>query len=96
LFLTWAEAQLLGCTKTGDLEALVYPQLEDAGREQDGTCSARLTSAALLRLMSLIYNELRTHLSLGKDAPIHRPIHRIGRIMSVPVLGGLHHQYCRT
>jgi hypothetical protein len=27
--------QLLGCTKTGDLEALVYPQLEEAGREQD-------------------------------------------------------------
>jgi hypothetical protein len=42
------------------------------------------------------YNELRTHLSLTKDTPIHRPIQRIGRIMSVPVLGGLHHQYCRT
>jgi transposase InsO family protein len=41
------------------------------------------------------YNELRTHLSLNKDTPIHRPIQRIGRIMSVPVLGGLHHQYCR-
>ncbi len=36
------------------------------------------------------YNELRTHLSLNKDTPIHRPIQRIGRIMSVPVLGGLH------
>lgn len=42
------------------------------------------------------YNELRTHLSLNKDTPIHRPIQRIGRIMSVPVLGGLHHQYRRT
>jgi transposase InsO family protein len=42
------------------------------------------------------YNELRTHLSLNKDAPIHRPIHRIGRIIPVPILGGLHHQYCRT
>jgi transposase InsO family protein len=42
------------------------------------------------------YNELRTHLSLNKDTPIHRPIHRIGRIISMPVLGGLHHQYCRT
>ncbi len=42
------------------------------------------------------YNELRTYLSLNKDTPIHRPIQRIGRIMSVPVLGGLHHQYCRT
>jgi transposase InsO family protein len=42
------------------------------------------------------YNELRTHLSLNKDAPIHRPIDRIGRIIPVPVLGGLHHQYSRT
>jgi transposase InsO family protein len=42
------------------------------------------------------YNEARTHLSLRKDAPIHRPIQRFGRIISVPVLGGLHHQYCRT
>jgi hypothetical protein len=42
------------------------------------------------------YNELRTHLSLNKDAPIHRPIHRIGRIIPLPILGGLHHQYCRT
>jgi len=42
------------------------------------------------------FNELRTHLSLNKDAPIHRPIRRIGRVMSVPVLGGLNHQYCRT
>jgi transposase InsO family protein len=41
------------------------------------------------------YNEARTHLSLRKDAPIHRPIQRFGRIISVPVLGGLHRQYCR-
>ena len=42
------------------------------------------------------YNEARTHLALNKDAPIHRPIHRIGRIIPVRILGGLHHQYCRT
>ena len=41
------------------------------------------------------YNEARTHLSLGKDAPINRPIQRFGRIISAPILGGLHHQYCR-
>src|ERR1700726_1920112 len=28
------------------------------------------------------YNEARTHLALNKDAPIHRPIHRIGRIIT--------------
>jgi transposase InsO family protein len=41
------------------------------------------------------YNELRTHLSLSKDSPAYRPIHRYGRIAAWPILGGLHHQYCR-
>ena len=42
------------------------------------------------------YNELRTHLSLGKDSPGHRPIQRLGQLAARPILGGLHHQYCRT
>jgi hypothetical protein len=50
----------------------------------------------ILKAYVSYYNAVRTHLSLNKDAPFHRPIHRIGRINSVPVLGGLHHQYCRT
>src|SRR5438876_2016590 len=41
------------------------------------------------------YNESRTHRSLDKDAPFHRAIQRLGAITSRPVLGGLHHQYCR-
>jgi hypothetical protein len=41
------------------------------------------------------YNESRTHRSLDKDAPFHRAIQRLGAITSQPVLGGLHHQYCR-
>ena len=41
------------------------------------------------------YNEARTHRSLNKDAPFHRAIQRLGAITSQPVLGGLHHQYCR-
>ena len=41
------------------------------------------------------YNKLRTHLSLDKDSPPHRPIHRHGQIAAWPILGGLHHQYCR-
>jgi hypothetical protein len=41
------------------------------------------------------YNESRIHRSLNKDAPFHRPIERVGAITSRPVLGGLHHQYCR-
>jgi transposase InsO family protein len=49
----------------------------------------------ILRANMSYYNEARTHLSLGKDAPIHRPIKRLGRIISAPILGGLHHEYRR-
>src|SRR6202165_1985069 len=41
------------------------------------------------------YNELRTHLSLDKDSPGHRPVQRYGQLAARPILGGLHHQYCR-
>ena len=41
------------------------------------------------------YNELRTHRSLDKNAPVHRATESVGAIISRPVLGGLHHQYCR-
>jgi transposase InsO family protein len=41
------------------------------------------------------YNESRIHRSLDKDAPFHRAIEHLGVITSRPVLGGLHHQYCR-
>ena len=42
------------------------------------------------------YNECRIYRSLNKDAPFHRAIERLGTITSRPVLGGLHHQYCRV
>jgi transposase InsO family protein len=41
------------------------------------------------------YNESRIHRSLNKDAPFSRTIEHLGVIRSRPVLGGLHHQYCR-
>jgi len=43
----------------------------------------------ILAKYAIYYNELRTHRSLNKDAPIHRAIHHGGRIVSAPVLGGL-------
>jgi len=49
----------------------------------------------ILTKYAAYYNELRTHQSLGKDAPIHRAIQHVGRIVSVSVIGGLHHHYCR-
>jgi hypothetical protein len=45
---------------------------------------------------AIYYNECRIHRSLNKDAPFHRAIERLGAITSQPVLGGLHHQYCRA
>jgi transposase InsO family protein len=42
------------------------------------------------------YNDVRPHLSLGKDAPCQRPVQRLGFNVSQPILGGLHHRYCRT
>ena len=41
------------------------------------------------------YNGSRIHRSLNKDALFSRAIERLGVITSRPVLGGLHHQYCR-
>ena len=41
------------------------------------------------------YNEVRTHVSLGKDTPCRRPIERFGDIVAHPILGGLHHRYVR-
>ncbi len=49
----------------------------------------------ILTKYAAYYNELRTHRSFGKDAPIHRAIQHEGRITSVPVVDGLHHHYCR-
>jgi transposase InsO family protein len=50
----------------------------------------------LLNSYKQYYNEFRTHLSLDKDAPIPRDAHRVGRVLSLPILGGLHHQYVRV
>ena len=49
----------------------------------------------ILKCYMEYYNAVRTHLSLGKDAPIWRDIQCAGRIEVRPVLGGLHHQYVR-
>ena len=55
--------------------------------------------AHLRRILSryaAYYNELRTHRSLNKDAPMHRAIQHAGGIITTPVLGGLHHHYVRV
>ena len=49
----------------------------------------------ILRSYAAYYNQARTHRSLAKDCPIHRPIQALGTIFAAPVLGGLHHHYVR-
>ena len=41
------------------------------------------------------YNETRTHLGLGKDAPLRRAVQRSGTVVATPILSGLHHRYGR-
>jgi transposase InsO family protein len=49
----------------------------------------------LLRAYASYNNGTRTHRSLDKDAPVHRPTQRTGIVRSRPILGGLHHEYLR-
>ena len=42
------------------------------------------------------YNVSRTHMSLEKDSPVHRPVQANGMIVSKPILGGLHNVYSRV
>ena len=41
------------------------------------------------------YNGTRTHLALAKNSPLTRSVQAIGSILSLPVLGGLHHHSVR-
>ena len=49
-----------------------------------------------LRAYARYYNNIRTHRSLDKDAPVFRPVQRTGSISSNAILGGLHHHYVRV
>ena len=50
----------------------------------------------ILRRCADYYNQARTHRSLGKDCPSHRPVQAIRAISLSSVLGGLYHVYSRT
>jgi hypothetical protein len=49
----------------------------------------------ILSSYAAYYNQVRTHLALGKDAPLGRAIQRSGVIVAIPILSGLHHHYVR-
>ena len=50
----------------------------------------------VLKSYARYYNDVRTHRSLDKDAPVSRPVQRTGSIKSFPILGGPHHHYARV
>ena len=49
----------------------------------------------ILSSYATYYNEVRTHLALGKDAPLGRAVQRTGVVVAIPILSGLHHHYVR-
>ena len=49
----------------------------------------------ILSSYAAYYNEVRTHLALGKDAPLGRAVQRTGAIVAISILSGLHHHYVR-
>src|SRR6476659_2385884 len=61
---------------------------DDADKEprEERSCGRSQTS---------LYNATRTHLSVNKDAPVHRCVEWAGNVVCRPILGGLHHQYNR-
>jgi hypothetical protein len=56
---------------------------------------ARRTCDKFFLLMRAYYNKVRTHLALGKDAPLGRPVQRTGVVVAIPILSGLHRRYVR-
>ena len=44
------------------------------------------------------YNESRTHMSLEGNSPVPREVEppSKGKVVAVPLLGGLHHRYIRA
>ena len=50
----------------------------------------------VLKNYASYYNEVRTHLSLHKNAPTFRRPHKLGPVAVISMLGGLHHQYLRV
>src|ERR1700686_3035916 len=59
-------------------------------RPKDATDKEARTPRSRGRSVVVLYNDIRTHRSLDKDAPVTRQIQRKGSIKSHAILGGLH------
>ena len=60
------------------------------------TVSGEAHLRRILKIYAASYNKVRTHLSLGRDAPSFRRSETVGRVVAIPILGGLHRQYLRV
>ena len=76
-----------------------HPTAEWTVRQLIEACGQEESARHLIRLSTYVayYNGTLTHLSLAKDAPeprsVQPPIQ--GRVVEVPRVGGLHHEYVR-
>jgi hypothetical protein len=51
---------------------------------------------AVLREFIRYYKHERPHRTLALETPVPRPVMPEGRVVSRPILGGLHHAYARA
>jgi hypothetical protein len=77
------------------LQGLLALEIPKAGGEAQMLIFGEAHLRRILTLYASYYNELRTHLSLRKDAPLGRAVQRYGTIAATPILSGLHHRYAR-
>jgi hypothetical protein len=87
--------QELSIGRWGSLPNGLVERLIGAARHECMDHILVFTEEHLRRILSeyaRYYNEVRPHLSLGKDAPWTRLIEWFGDIIAQPILGGLHHR----
>jgi hypothetical protein len=72
---------------TGHGDAYGYSTPESANADARNAC--RQHGNLLCKIA------MSPYLSLNKDAPLPRAVQATRHIVSLPILGGLHHQYCR-
>ena len=52
-----------------------------------------ISGMCFIRIRDTTMRSARTY---HKDAPLPREVQAVGRVLPVPILGGLHHQYVRV
>src|SRR5215472_17788182 len=68
---------------------------EQHARTKDATGREPRVPRSYGRYLVALYNRVRPHLALDKDAPLRRPVQTVGLIASVTWLGGHHRHYVR-